>query len=74
MGAVNYRQIPSLLRARVPFHGSSMRAAVEDGDYVVYSYAVEIARVTEAGEVRLNEETYSATTSRQQNLCREHLA
>lgn len=73
----NYREIPYLLRNREPFEGNSMSARYDlNGDYVVYSYATEIARVVSTnglihgpeGEKIINTRKYSATTSRHQNL------
>lgn len=78
----NYREIPALLRSREPFEGNSMSAHhAHNGDYVVMSYATEIARVPSLnglvrgseGERVLNERKYSMTTSRHQNLVRANL-
>jgi hypothetical protein len=76
----NYREIPAMLRSRVPFSGNSMSAHYDrNGDYVVMSYATEIARMTrkvtpEGGlEVIMNDRKYSTTTSRHQNLVRANL-
>lgn len=69
----NYREIPALLAARIPFEGNTMSARMgRNRSYVVYSYATEIARV-EDGVVTFNDTKYSRTTSRQQNLCHNHL-
>lgn len=41
--------------------------------YVVYSYGTPIAWVAEDGRVVIPDESYSTTTTRQQNLCRAWL-
>lgn len=47
--------------------------AVQGSVYVVKSYNTPIAWVTEDGTVTIPDTRYSATTSRQQNLCRAWL-
>ena len=68
-----YREIggPDGLLARgLPFDGNSMSARTDrHGAYCVYSYATEIARVDADGRQTFNDQHYSQTTSRQQNLC-----
>jgi hypothetical protein len=72
---VNYSQIPSLLANRLDFQGNSMTGVRDQstGDYVVLSYATEIARVKANGEKIYNHRHYSRTTSRHQNLVLNHL-
>jgi hypothetical protein len=70
----NYRSIPAALRNREPFNGNSMSARYDHtGDYVVFSYATEIARVQPNGAKVTNDRKYSHTTSRHQNLVRDNL-
>jgi len=79
----NYREIPALLRQRVPFDGNSMSArwlAIDGGlAYVVFSYDTEIARFQSADGTRdngvkiFNDRKYSHTTSRHQNLAHANL-
>lgn len=73
--ASNYREIPGLLRARAPFEGNSMSATVSpSGLYEVWSYATVIATLdTRSGQKAFNDQKYSRTTSRHQNLVRENL-
>ena len=73
MSTSNYREIPALLQARVPFEGNTMSATLSpSGIYEVYSYATVIATVAD-GQVHVSDKYYSKTTSRHQNLCRENL-
>lgn len=72
-----YRQIGGpngLLARKVPFEGNSMSAILTGrGEYIVYSYATEIAwHCAETGPV-VSERKYSTTTSRHQNQCRAWL-
>lgn len=71
----NYRQIPHSLLSQEPFEGNSMSARRDHtGDYVVFSYSTEIARVDHrTGERTFNDRKYSTTTSRHQNLVRAYL-
>jgi hypothetical protein len=72
---MNYREIPSALRNRQPFQGNSMSAEVRpDGSYVVKSYATIIAVATPGHPVSINEDKWSRTTSRHQNLVKENLS
>lgn len=74
MSQANYRSIPTLLRTQQPFEGNSMSARRDyTGDYVVFSYATEIARVTPDGQRIINDRKYSTTTSRHQNLVHANL-
>ena len=66
---MNYQQVKVCLADLKEFkHAHSMRAAYEGGDYVVYSYWTEIARVKPDGAIILNPNKYSVTTSRQQGM------
>jgi hypothetical protein len=70
----NYRSIPSLLSARQPFEGNSMSARLDgEGNYIIFSYATEIARVDAYGDKTFNDHKYSTTTSRHQNLVHANL-
>lgn len=70
MATPNYKQIETLLANRQTFtHGYSMRAELEGNTYVVYSYNTVIARYFgDTGKWWVNENKYSVTTSKQQNI------
>lgn len=55
--------------------GDDLKAfrAIQGEAYVVKSYNTPIAWITEDGTVTIPDTKYSATTSRQQNLCRAWL-
>ena len=73
----NYKDIEGLLATHTPFkHAHSMRAegnVATGGDYRVYSYSTLIATYIN-GEWSLNENKYSVTTSKQQNILRRVIA
>jgi hypothetical protein len=67
----NYKQIrEELIPNRQSFkHGHSMSAYNNGKEYLIYSYRTLIASVNlETGEVELNPNKYSVTTTKQQNL------
>jgi hypothetical protein len=69
----NYKQVAELIADRMPFkHGHSMRAEYNYlGIYCVYSYATLIATYdTVSRKWWINENKYSVTTSKQQNIIR----
>lgn len=72
MANVNYKQVEQLLAQRAPFkHGYSMRAERSGDFYQVYSYQTLIAECdTLNNKWWLNENKYSVTTSKQQNILR----
>lgn len=67
-----YHNIPELVRKREPFENStgSMSAVKHGRKYVVYSYGTVIGIDYGNGVRAVNENHYSPTTSRQQNLLR----
>lgn len=73
----SYRRIcgpDGLLSKMQPFTGHSMWAEREDqGDYVVYSYSTEIARVRAGGAIIIDPARYSRTTSKHQHYVRAWL-
>ncbi len=74
--SATYRSIPSLLKLRAPFNGNSMSALIQGDEYVVKSYGTVIARASAmmGGSIlEINEDRYSQTTSRHQNLVQAHL-
>ena len=72
----NYKQIENdLIPNRKPFtHSTSMTAYNNGKEYLVYSYQTLIAEINlETGEIVLNPNKYSVTTSKQQNLVKRAL-
>lgn len=69
---MNYQQIENAIRQNKPFtHNGTMRATMLDNEYWIYSYATPIyKKYLQTGEVWFNEQKYSRTTSRQQNIIR----
>ena len=70
-----YEQIETKLRNLEPFRGNSMMGLLDEwGSYKVYSYSTQIAQAyMTASGVRgiMNNEKFSTTTSRHQNLIRK---
>ena len=67
-----YATIPALLATKTPFRHASAHAYIEtNGNYVVFSYSTLIAGITPDGTKHLNENKYSTTTSRLQNIIRK---
>ena len=73
MRYTNYRNAPSAIRNMENFKGNSWSGYwLDSTQYVIFSYATEIARfdrLTQA--VIMNPRKYSTTTSRQQNIIRK---
>lgn len=66
-----YTLIAEMLPRRMPFTGRSMRAAWMGDVYYVWSYETVIATFDRrTGEVWLNENKYSSTTSHHQGMVR----
>lgn len=73
MAKLNYAQVERAIANREKFEGNSCRGYYDNGEYVVLSYSTRIAVVAGAergGEVWLNPNKYSVTTSRLQNIIR----
>lgn len=71
MAQLNYAQVERAIANKQEFKGNSCRGYYEDGEYVVVSYSTKIAVVAGAergGELWLNPNKYSQTTSRLQNI------
>jgi len=68
----SYEQIETKLRNLEPFRGNSMMGLLDEwGSYKVYSYSTQIAQAWPSNDgmrVAMNEEKFSTTTSRHQNL------
>ena len=70
MEYTSYKDMEQAIRLRVEFDGNSARGVLEaDGEYRVYSYRTVIATYR-GGVSWLDNEKYSATTSRLQNIVR----
>jgi hypothetical protein len=71
----SYEQIETKLRNLEPFRGNSMMGLLDEwGSYKVYSYSTQIAQAypTASGiRAKMNNEKFSTTTSRHQNLIRK---
>lgn len=75
---LNYVEIERAIANREEFTGNSCRGYFEGGDYVVVSYNTAIARATRLtvagatrnGELWINPNKYSVTTSKLQNIIR----
>lgn len=66
----SYQQVGTMVRERQEFHnnGKSLRGVFDyKGDYVVYSYGTEIARITKEGIAWLTTRKYSITTTGHQS-------
>ena len=71
MPNITTRNAYMAIREHKTFKAGALRGVViESGTYVVYSYAVEIARWTAADGWTVNDKRYSATTSRHQTQVR----
>lgn len=68
----NYKEVKDLIIAREPFkHGHSMKAVRTSEAYEIFSYSTLIATFNfETCAWWINENKYSVTTSKQQNLIR----
>jgi len=64
----NYRTIATKLANREAFRGNSLKAYWIGEVYKVISYNTQIAEVGNMGNILLNKNKYSVTTSRHQNL------
>jgi len=64
----NYQQIRDHLIENEPFEGNTMRATLEDGVYRVYSYTTVIYKELPDGRCIFNQDKYSRTTTKHQNL------
>ena len=67
----NYKTIATKLANRESFRGNSLNAYWIGEVYKVISYNTLIAEVGNMGNILLNENKYSVTTSRHQNLIRK---
>lgn len=67
----NYKTIASKLANRESFTGNSMTANYVGEVYKVWSYNTLIAEVGNMGNILLNSNKYSVTTSKHQNLIRK---
>jgi hypothetical protein len=71
MVRATYRDIADLLSCKASFKGNSVTAKREIDGYKVYSYSTLIYSVTNTGEIYFNNNYYSVTTSKLQNIiCR----
>lgn len=71
----SYKEIETKLAELEPFRGNSMTGVLDEwGSYRVYSYSTQIAQAwpTASGiSAKMNNEKFSTTTSRHQNLIRK---
>ena len=67
MSKLNYKQIETALKNRVPFTGNSCHAYIDGEQYRVISYSTLVA-TSENGVVWVTPNKYSQTTSKLQNI------
>jgi len=72
MSYSNYRDIEQAIAQLEPFNGNSASAYLEKGEYIIVSYSTEMARirVIDREVMTFNDNHYSSTTSRLQNIIR----
>lgn len=66
--AISYKNMPKFLENQKDFKGTVVSAFHEDGLYKVKQYDTVLAVVFPDGEVKLNANKYTATTSKFQTL------
>jgi len=67
----NYRDIERAIANEESFNGNSARGYRTGDGYIVYSYDIEILSINLlTGHIVFNEQKYSSTTSRLQNIIR----
>lgn len=72
MAYVKYSNISRYIDDCIPFIGNSTKGIIVDNKYLVYSYDTIIySKHLATSKIFFNEEYYSSTTSRLQNIIRE---
>lgn len=68
---MNYEEVFKALKSLKPFKGNSAYGMFVNGEYVVFSYETQIAKIDKVGNKQVNVKFYSTTTSKIQRLILE---